>query len=182
MKAIVVREFGAPDVMKVEDVPKPEPSLGQILVAISAAGVNPVDTYIRSGQYAKKPPLPYTPGMDGSGVVKSLGQGVTKFPVGAKVYLAGSVSGTYAEYALCDESQAHSLPDRISFGQGAAIGVPYGVAYRALFHRALAQPSEICSHSWWNRRGRGGCNPIGARPRLEGHRNCWYGRWPQFSG
>ncbi|MHB8204673.1 MAG: NADPH:quinone reductase [Desulfomonilaceae bacterium] len=142
MKAIVVREFGAPDVMKVEDVPMPEPSPGQILVAISAAGVNPVDTYIRSGQYAKKPPLPYTPGIDGAGVVKSIGQGSTKFSVGAKVYLAGSISGTYAEYALCDESQAHSLPDRISFEQGAAIGVPYGVAYRALFHRALAQPGE----------------------------------------
>src|ERR1043165_8729960 len=64
MKAIVVREFGGPDVMKLEDVPVPSPGPGQLLVRVAAVGVNPVDAYIRSGTYARKPTLPYTPGTD----------------------------------------------------------------------------------------------------------------------
>ena len=142
MKAITVHAFGGPEVMHLEDVPVPEPGPGQILVSVRAAGVNPVDTYIRSGQYAKKPSLPYTPGMDGSGVVQISGNGVKRFSAGDRVYLSGSVTGTYAEHVLCEENQAHMLPDSVSYEQGAAIGVPYGVAYRALFHRAFAQPSE----------------------------------------
>ncbi len=142
MKAIVVRQFGEPDVMKIEDVPLPQPRGEEALVAVKAAGTNPVDTYIRSGQYAKKPKLPYTPGMDGAGTVEAVGPGVKRFCVGDRVYIAGSVSGTYAEYALCLESTIHALPNQVSFEQGASIGVPYGIAYKALFQRALAQPGE----------------------------------------
>ncbi|MGC8660043.1 MAG: NADPH:quinone reductase, partial [Desulfomonilaceae bacterium] len=142
MKAIVVRQFGAPDVMRVEDVPLPQPLDGQVLVAVRAAGINPVDTYIRSGQYAKIPQLPYTPGMDGAGVVHAVGTLAKRFSVGDRVYIAGSISGTYAEYSLCLESHIHPLPERVSFEQGASLGVPYGIAYKALFHRALAQPGE----------------------------------------
>ncbi|MBI5571326.1 MAG: NADPH:quinone reductase [Desulfomonile tiedjei] len=142
MKAIRVHDFGDPDVMKPEDVSGLRPGPGQVLVAIKAAGVNPVDAYIRSGQYAKKPELPYTPGMDGAGVVDGVGAGVTKIAVGDRVYVAFGISGTYAEQALCTESQVHPLPQHVSFQQGAAMGVPYGVAYRALFHRAQARAGE----------------------------------------
>ena len=142
MKAIRVHEFGDPDVMRPEDLPGERPGPGQILVAIKAAGVNPVDAYIRSGMYAKKPALPYTPGMDGAGVVEGVGEGVTKVSEGGRVYVAGSISGTYAQQALCAESQVHPLPKHVSFSQGAAMGVPYGVAYRALFHRAQARAGE----------------------------------------
>jgi len=142
MRAIRVHEFGEPDVMQVEERPTLLPAPGQVVVRVMAAGVNPVDTYIRSGQYAQLPLLPYTPGMDGAGVVEAVGEGVRKFRPGERVYVAGSISGTFAEQALCTESQVHRLPERLSFQQGAAVGIPYGVAYRALFHRAQAKPGE----------------------------------------
>src|SRR5215207_7010621 len=124
MKAIVVREFGGPEVMKFEDVPVPAPGPGQLLVRVAAVGVNPVDGYIRSGTYARKPALPYTPGTDIAGTVERAGEGVTRFVPGARVYAHGGVGG-YAEWALCEDWQANPLPERISFAQGAALGVPY---------------------------------------------------------
>jgi NADPH:quinone reductase len=142
MKAILVREFGAPEVMKLEEVPTPKPSAGQVLVRIGAAGVNPYDTYMRAGVYAIKPPLPYTPGGDGAGVVEAVGEGVTKVKAGDRVYLGHPISGTYAEYALALESQVHPLPARISFSQGAGVYVAYATAYHGLFHHANARASE----------------------------------------
>jgi len=143
MKAIRVYEFGNPEVMKIEEVDDPKPGPGNVVVKVYAAGVNPVDTYIRSGLYAVKPPLPYTPGMDGAGVIESVGEGIRGFGVGDRVYIAGTVSGSYAEKTLCKESQVHYLPQKISFARGAAVGVPYGAAYRALFNRAGAIPGEV---------------------------------------
>lgn len=142
MKAIRVHAFGAPEVMQLEEVPDPTPGPGEIVVRIYAAGVNPVDTYIRSGAYPSKPGLPYTPGMDGAGVVEAVGSGVRDIAAGDKVYTAGSLSGTYAEKALCSQTQVHRLPEHVSFAQGASIFVPYGAAYYALFYRAHALPGE----------------------------------------
>lgn len=142
MKAIRVHEFGGPEVMKLEDVPDPVASAGQLRVRVKAAGVNPVDSYIRTGTYALKPALPYTPGMDAAGVVEALGPGVSGLAVGDRVYLGGTLSGAYAELALCEAWQVHPLPARVSFAQGAAVNVPYATAYRALFQRAQAQPGE----------------------------------------
>src|SRR2546425_5704563 len=133
MKAIRVHQFGAPEVMRLEGVPSLKPGPGQVLVRIHAAGVNPVETYIRSGTYARKPALPYTPGTDAAGIVESVGEGVTRVDIGDRVYTAGALTGTYAEQALCLESQVHPLPKHVSFAQGAAIGIPYATAYRALF-------------------------------------------------
>jgi len=141
MKAIVVREFGGPDVMKVEDVPDPTSGPGQILIEVHAVGVNPVDTYIRAGAYARKPSLPYTPGSDVGGVVVSTGAGVTRVKAGDRVYGHG-MAGGYAQLAVADEWQVYRLPDRVSFQQGAALGVPYGTAWRALFIRAHARSGE----------------------------------------
>jgi NADPH:quinone reductase len=142
MKAIRVREFGAPEVLRMEEVPDPRPGRGEILVRIRAVGVNPVDTYIRSGQYAIKPPLPYTPGSDAAGDVEAVGEGVTSFRPGDRVYIYRSLTGAYAAKALCAEAQVHPLPKNVSYAQGAAIGVPYTTAYRALFHKAQARPGE----------------------------------------
>ena len=93
MKSIIVHEYGEPEVMALEDVPIPEPGAGQVLIKIEAAGVNPVDTYLRSGNHAHAPQLPYTPGKDGAGIVEKVGDGVTKFKPGDRVYTAGSISG-----------------------------------------------------------------------------------------
>jgi NADPH2:quinone reductase len=142
MKAILVREFGGPEVLKLEEVPTPKPAAGQVLVHLHAAGVNPYDTYMRAGTYAVKPPLPYTPGSDAAGVIRTVGDGVKKVKPGDRVYTAKTVTGAYAEYALALEEQVHVLPEKISFGQGAGVWVPYGTAYHALHHSAAAQASE----------------------------------------
>jgi NADPH:quinone reductase len=143
MKAIVVHEFGGPEVLKLEEVSTPRLAAGQVLVRIHAAGVNPYDTYMRNGTYAVKPPLPYTPGSDGAGVVEAIGEGVTKVKPGDRVYTAKTLTGAYAEYALTLESQVHPLPEKISYAQGAGVWVPYGTAYHALHHTAGARAGEI---------------------------------------
>jgi NADPH2:quinone reductase len=142
MKAIRVHEFGGSEVLRLEEVPKPQPGPGQVLVRMQAIGVNPVETYIRAGTYARLPALPYTPGNDGAGVVEQIGESVTEFKPGDHVYTAGSLSGTYAEFALCKTEQVHRLPENVSFVQGAAMGTPYATAYRGLFQRAGAKPGE----------------------------------------
>jgi NADPH:quinone reductase len=141
MKAIVVKEFGGPDVMKLEEVRDPTPAPGQLLIRVQAVGVNPVETYIRAGAYARKPNLPYTPGSDVGGTVERAGAGVTAFKPGDRVYTQGAAGG-YAEFLVCEEALAHPLPTRVSFAQGAALGVPYSTAWRALFMRARARAGE----------------------------------------
>ncbi len=141
MKAIVVREFGGPDVMQLADVADPVAGPGQVVVKVHAVGVNPVETYIRAGVYARKPALPYTPGSDVGGIVAAVGAKVTRVKPGDRVYTHG-IDGGYAELALADESLVYPLPDRVSFQQGAALGVPYATAWRALFIRAHARAGE----------------------------------------
>jgi NADPH:quinone reductase len=142
MKAILVREFGGPEVLKLEEVPTPNPGPGEVLVRIHAAGVNPYDTYMRAGAYPRKPPLPYTPGSDGAGVVEAVGKDVKRVNGGDRVYTAQTLSGAYAEYALAREEQVHPLPAKIDFKQGAGLWVPYGTAYHALHHQAKAHAAQ----------------------------------------
>ena len=143
MKAIRVHEFGGPEKLKLEDVPDLKPGAREVLVQVRAAGVNPVETYMRSGKYPTLPKLPWTPGNDGAGVVQSIGSDVKSVKAGDRVYIAGSLSGTYAEYSLSNESQVHPLSQNVSFAQGAGVGIPYGTAYRGLFQRAKSLPNEI---------------------------------------
>jgi NADPH:quinone reductase len=142
MKAIRVAEFGGPEVLKIAEVPDPTPGNGEVVVRMKAIGVNPADTYMRTGNYAKKPALPYTPGTDGAGTIESIGPGVTRFKADDRVYIAGSLTGAYAELSLCDARLVFPLPGHVSFAQGAAMHIPYATAYRALFHRAEARPGE----------------------------------------
>jgi len=142
MKAIRVHKFGGPEVLQLEEVPTPKPGPGQVLVKIHAAGVNPADTYARTGNYAILPELPYTPGTDGAGAVESIGEAVSKVKAGDRVYLAKNITGSYAEYAVALESQVYRLPDKISFAQGAGVFIPYGTAYHALHHQAQAKGGE----------------------------------------
>jgi NADPH:quinone reductase len=137
MKGISVAEFGGPDVMKVVDIAMPAAKEGEVLVKVYAAGINPVETYKRAGAYAKHllPDLPFTPGADGAGVVEALGAGVSSVAVGDRVWLSGSISGTYAEYCVSRASDVHPLPLSIAFKEGAGIGTAYRTAYRGLFTR-----------------------------------------------
>ena len=141
MKAIRVHRFGGPEVLRLEEVSLPELKRGQVRVRVHAAGVNPVDTYLRSGSNQSLV-LPYTPGLDAAGVVEAVGEDVRHVQPGDRIYVADNISGAYAEQVLCEAAQVHPLPQKLSFAQGAAIGVPYGTAYRALFQRGRAIPGE----------------------------------------
>ena len=143
MKAIRVEQWGGPEVLQWKDAPDLQPAAGQVVVRIVAAGVNPVETYVRAGKYPRLPQLPYTPGSDGAGTVEAVGANVADLKPGDRVYVYGSLSGTYAETALCERAQVYSLADSLSFAQGAAIGVPYGTAWRALFTRGGVQAGEF---------------------------------------
>jgi len=142
MKAIRVSEYGGPSVLKLEEVPTPQPGPNQVLVRNHAAGVNPVDTYLRANVDNRGPKLPYTPGSDAAGVVEAVGAGVTAVKAGDRVYVGGMLSGSYAELGLCDQTQVHSLPTNVTFAQGAAMNVPYGTAYQALFNRGHGEAGE----------------------------------------
>jgi len=141
MKAVVQHTFGDPEVLQLEEVPDPQAGPGQVVVRVHAVGVNPVETYIRSGIYPK-PPTPFSLGNDGAGIVESIGPDVTQVAVGDRVYIAGSRSGTYAEKSLCDADRVFPLPERASYAQGAAMNVAYGTAYQAMFHRGRARAGE----------------------------------------
>ncbi|MEM7219567.1 MAG: NADPH:quinone reductase [Pseudomonadota bacterium] len=141
MKAIQQHEFGAADVLQLAEVPDPTPAAGEVVVDVRAIGINPVETYIRSGIYPK-PPTPFTLGNDAAGVIARVGADVGSVSVGDRVYVAGAKTGTYAEQALCTADQVHPLPERASFAQGAAINVPYVTAYQAMMHRGRAAPGE----------------------------------------
>jgi NADPH2:quinone reductase len=150
MRAIVVRAHGGPEVLKLEDVPDPAPGPDQVVVRLRAVGVNPVDVYIRSGAYARKPALPFIPGSDAGGEIEAVGANVKTVGVGDRVFVHGTAAehivghygGAYAERAVCKLDHIYRLPVSMTFGQGAAMGVPYATAYRALFHRAATRPGE----------------------------------------
>jgi len=143
---IRVHEFGTADVLHyVEDEP-PKPGRNQVRVRLHAAGVNPADTYVITGTYAFwRPQPPFTPGWDGAGVIDAVGPGVTGRAPGQRVYVAAlplGSSGTYAEYVVAETASVHPLPDSLTFEQGAAVGIPYLTAYRALFQRGGACAGE----------------------------------------
>lgn len=146
MQAIVVRRFGGPEVLELADLDDPSPRPAEVLVRIHAIGVNPVDTYVRSGTYAVKPDLPYIPGQDAAGIVQAVGRRVSGVKPGDRVYITGTVrgraQGAYASLAVCHPWQVHALPEHLSFAQGAAIGVPYATAYRALVDKARVRLGE----------------------------------------
>lgn len=140
-----MHRFGGPDVLELQDVPAPSPGPRDVLIRVHAAGVNPADTYIRTGGHRRSPAvLPYIPGTDVAGVVESVGAGVRGVHAGARVYTLGVAAGHggYADYTVARDEQVHALPDALSFEAGAAIGIPYATAYRALVDRARARAGE----------------------------------------
>jgi len=136
-----VHQFGGPEVFHVEEIATPSPGPNEVLVRVHAIGVNPVETYLRSGSNPALK-LPYTPGTDAVGVVEKVGTSVSSCRVGDRVYTARTISGAYAEFTLCAENDAHALPARLSFIEGAAINIPYATAYRALFQRGVVRDGE----------------------------------------
>jgi NADPH2:quinone reductase len=141
MKAIRVNQFGGPEVLNLEEIPKPQPGAGEVLIEVRAIGVNPVETYMRGGANPDLK-LPYTPGTDAVGTIAGLGEGVSGLAPGDRVYTSGTITGAYAEFTIARQASVHRLPESISFTQGAAVNIPYATAYRALFQRARARIGE----------------------------------------
>src|SRR5437667_1454419 len=146
MKAIVVHEYGGPEVLKYEDRPRPEPKEDQILVRVIAAGVNPVDDASRSEKYAKffGITLPFIPGYDIAGVVEKTGTKITKFRAGDGVYayLDLKDGGGYAEYAVATEVEAAAKPKSISFTETAGVPVVALTAWQALIDKAKLRAGQ----------------------------------------
>ena len=138
MKAIVVHEYGGPEVLKYEDAPRPEPKDNEVLVRMIAAGVNPVDALIRSGKYAKffGTTLPLIPGYDIAGVVEKTGAKVTKLKVGDPVYAYVMWGGGYAEYAVATEGEATAKPKSLTFVEAAGVPLAALTAWQALIDTA----------------------------------------------
>lgn len=178
MKAIRVRQFGEPDVMQLEDVPELVPGKGQVVVRLYAIGVNPVDVGCRAGLFSWVS-LPFTPGFDGAGIVKSVGPDVEKVKVGERVYTAFNISGAYAEEVLCEVEQVYPLPENVCFEEGAGVFIPYGTAYRGLFERCKVEAGEtVLVHGASGGVGiaatqfavAAGCRVIGSAGTEQGHR------------
>jgi len=143
MRAIHVENFGGPEVLQLKsNLIVPPLTKTQVLVSCKVAGVNPVETYIREGQYSRLPDLPYIPGSDAAGVIEKLGSDVQGLSVGQRVFVTGRNSGAYAEAIVTESIYVFPLHQRLSFAQGAALGVPYFTAYKALIMGAKAKPGE----------------------------------------
>jgi NADPH:quinone reductase len=143
VKRIRVHAFGDPEVLKLEEVEDLRPDSQQVLIRVRAVGVNPYDTYARTGNYgARTPTLPFTPGSDAAGIVEAVGADVNDIAPGDRVYTSGTLTGAYADLTLCKPSQVQPLPVQADFAQGAALFVPYTTAYHSLFQIARGLPSE----------------------------------------
>uniref|UniRef100_A0A914Z475 Enoyl reductase (ER) domain-containing protein n=1 Tax=Panagrolaimus superbus TaxID=310955 RepID=A0A914Z475_9BILA len=145
MRAAIVHRFGSASNIKfTTNATVPEIKENQLLVRVKASAVNPVDTYIRSGEYANLPQVPYIPGREGAGIIEKVASNVKKFSPGDRVWFTTPVTGSCADLAVVAESSAFRLPNKTSFAQGSTLGIAYLTAYRALFIKAKAQPGQTC--------------------------------------
>ena len=142
MRALVVESL-APDYAgcAVREVATPKPGKGEVLVRVKAASVNFPDLLMTRGEYQFKPPLPFTPGLDLSGEIAELGEGVSRWKIGDAV-VGGARLGGFAEYAVLSAEACKPKPERLTFAQAAAYGAAYLTAYVALVRRAQLQPGE----------------------------------------
>ena len=141
MKAIVFAEAGGPEVLKLADVPTPEMRPGMVLIKSHAIGVNFADTLFRQGTYAVAPKFPDSPGLEASGIVEAVGEGVTALPLGTRV--AAFASKTYAEFCLAPATQVIPLPKSVSFAEGAAFPIQVLTAYHLLHTAFRTAPGHI---------------------------------------
>lgn len=146
MRAVRFHDHGDPNVLTIDEIEPLEPEDDEVRVSVRAAGVNPVDTYFRTGEY-EPPTLPMIPGTDLAGVVDNVGTDVSKIDEGDRVFATGLGNdrlGTYAEQVTVPVDRLARLPSGVSFESGAAAGVVVGTAWRALVDHADLEPTETC--------------------------------------
>lgn len=147
MKAIRYHEHGGADVLTMDDVPEPTPGPGEVTVRVHAAGVNPIDTYVREGNVSPEGGLPHIGGADVAGVVEEVGEGVDAFEPGDRVFATGLglfEPGTYAEYVAVPEEKLAPLPESVSFEEGAAAAMAFATAWRGLVTRGELSVGDVC--------------------------------------
>lgn len=146
MKAIRAHSFGGPEVLRLDEIDDPVPVRDEVVVDVRAAGVNPADTYMRSGTYAIVPDLPYVPGGDAGGVISAVGPEVDGCSVGDPVFVGTALSfdltGCYAEKVKRKASEVLPIPEGVGFAAAATFGVSYTTAHYALFERGGANAGE----------------------------------------
>lgn len=143
MRALRIHKFGGPDTLKLEDIPVPSVGDSEVLVRVHAAGINPVDTYIREGAYATLPKLPAILGREIAGRVEDVGEGVSSVKKGDRVFALLHENGGYAEYVVCQQDNVFPLSEKLTFSQGSGLCIPYFTAYRALVTKCHIKPGEI---------------------------------------
>ena len=141
MKAVLCKELGPPEKLVVEQVPSLRPGKGQVVVSVKAAGVNFPDTLIIQGKYQFKPELPFSPGGEVAGVIKEIGEGVTRLKRGDRV-IAASTFGGFAEEMLADADKVIAIPDAMEFVPASAFVLTYGTSYHGLKDRAQLKAGE----------------------------------------
>ncbi|UWF76964.1 MULTISPECIES: quinone oxidoreductase family protein [Microbacterium] len=146
-RAIVYTEIGAPDVLRLEEVPDPVAGPGEVVVRIEAAGVNPLDAKLRGGR-RPSPPItrPRRVGFDGAGVITAIGEGVRGFGVGDRVAIRDTV-GTYATALAVPAAHLARLSDGVTTAEGAALGIPAGTAYQTLRSLGVRKGDTVLVHA-----------------------------------
>jgi NADPH:quinone reductase-like Zn-dependent oxidoreductase len=142
MRSVRIQDYGGPEALKMEQIPVPQPGEGQVLVKLHAAAVNPADWKIRAGHYKQfmPKPMPWIPGLEGSGVVEAVGKGVTQFKPGQAVF--GVISDSYAEYALAPVADLLPKPASLSFDQAASVSVGALTAWGAVIDAAQVKSGQ----------------------------------------
>ena len=141
MKAVLCKEYGLPGKLVIEDIPSPKPAFGQVVVSVKACGVNFPDTLIIQGKYQFKPEMPFSPGGEVAGVVKEIGEGVTRVKPGDRV-IAFNTWGGFAEEMVVDADRTIPMPASMDFIPAAAFVLTYGTSYHALKDRAEIKAGE----------------------------------------
>jgi NADPH2:quinone reductase len=141
MKAVLCKQYGPPESLVVEDVPSPAPGPGEVVLTMKAASVNFPDVLIIQNKYQVKPPLPFSPGSELSGVVKDVGEGVTRFKPGDRV-MAFTTYGAFAEEVKTDQTRLLPIPDGMDYPTAAAFILTYGTSDHALGDRGDLKAGE----------------------------------------
>ena len=141
MKAVLCKAFGPPETLVIEDVPSPVPGPGQVVISVKAASVNFPDTLIIQNKYQYKPTLPFSPGSECAGLVKAIGEGVTRVKAGDRV-MAVTTYGSFAEEVCTDQSRVLQIPVGMDFPTASAFTLTYGTSAHALVDRGDLKAGE----------------------------------------
>ena len=142
MKAVLCKEFGPPESLVIGDIEPAAPGKGQVAVDMKAAGVNFADSLIIQGKYQSKPAFPFSPGLEGAGIIREAGEGVSGFKAGDRVMVHPMGGGAFSQDLVIDTSLVFPIPDAMDFVTAGGFFITYGTSHHALKDRAQIQPGE----------------------------------------